>query len=610
MSTFQICDEIEQEVNKLWDASPGIGVKELMAKLQSLELTEEVTKQRVKAAKQAIPYKKKDDTPYTERSKDDSDNPILLSEAQIKFVDQKIQERQSVRASRRYKEADEITKGLTTMGIIIDDEFRTWKVGKKNIIDMNEKSEQHLSALSRGVPCSFCGRFFASKNLVFKHLRDVSTSCGNSIFATGQKLPEAPSSIRKQEKKEAFKAIRRKKTGKAIQHSDPAASLWFGDLPIPYTRLGGQYRRLRAVLREYLPRNVPQPWLKKVMRKAYRKDGDSHNQGEYMGYAIIVFRDSKEADYVKDVVNGKEIKSKVVFAASEEPPDLPDFIIKVKNVKNKDESIEEKNTVFTCGGQDPPMTDQLRPLSLPEMQQRCERVLLKLKAQGKAFETEDGDSSDDGIPKSEHDKMLERTVKLINISEPREEIHHKGRLVPEDIRMRLLSLLSNLRWPAANHRKGLTSERYLVLQTNVSNDRFYGDVREACRDLMQWADPEYYYSGIAVTKNFVASPHIDDRDQSYQYAISLGDFTNGGQLCVEGQRLVRNDNKETTEEFVNVVDTHNRIARVDGRHIHWVRSWEGGSRYSLIFYDTRLEAKRGTIYSGVDESFLSSVQEK
>ena len=28
------------------------------------------------------------------------------------------------------------------------------------------------------------------------------------------------------------------------------------------------------------------------------------------------------------------------------------------------------------------------------------------------------------------------------------------------------------------------------------------------------------------------------------------------------------------------------IARVDGRHVHWVRTWDDGERYSLIFYDT------------------------
>jgi hypothetical protein len=68
----------------------------------------------------------------------------------------------------------------------------------------------------------------------------------------------------------------------------------------------------------------------------------------------------------------------------------------------------------------------------------------------------------------------------------------------------------------------MTRCRYLVLPSNVEHDAHYAELRGACAELMGWADPSYYYSGIAVTKNFVASPHIDDRDRSFQYAVSLG----------------------------------------------------------------------------------------
>ena len=60
----------------------------------------------------------------------------------------------------------------------------------------------------------------------------------------------------------------------------------------------------------------------------------------------------------------------------------------------------------------------------------------------------------------------------------------------------------------------------------------YDALRALCAELMAWAAPEYHYSGVAVTQNFVASPHIDDRDRSHQYAVSLGDFE-GGQLCID-----------------------------------------------------------------------------
>lgn len=70
----------------------------------------------------------------------------------------------------------------------------------------------------------------------------------------------------------------------------------------------------------------------------------------------------------------------------------------------------------------------------------------------------------------------------------------------------------------------------------------------------------------------------------------------------------RRQNKETLsfEEYVNVVNTRNRIARVDGRKIHWVRSWEGGDRYSLIFYDTTDRFQTHLIDEGVCSQYIES----
>ena len=58
-------------------------------------------------------------------------------------------------------------------------------------------------------------------------------------------------------------------------------------------------------------------------------------------------------------------------------------------------------------------------------------------------------------------------------------------------------------------------------------------VEALCSELLTWVDPEYCCSMVAVTKNFQGSPHTDHLDVAFQYAVSLGDFNGGGELCVE-----------------------------------------------------------------------------
>lgn len=55
-----------------------------------------------------------------------------------------------------------------------------------------------------------------------------------------------------------------------------------------------------------------------------------------------------------------------------------------------------------------------------------------------------------------------------------------------------------------------------------------GDVRPsrvalktAAADVMSWADPDFAYDHLAITRNFVGSPHVDREDTSHQYALAL-----------------------------------------------------------------------------------------
>ena len=97
-------------------------------------------------------------------------------------------------------------------------------------------------------------------------------------------------------------------------------------------------------------------------------------------------------------------------------------------------------------------------------------------------------------------------------------------------------------------------------------------VWEIAKRIVECADPHYKYTNLAVSKNFVGSPHRDEFDIAYQFALSLGDFTGGGELCVE-----------TMHDEVTLVDTHGKIAKLDGRFPHWVSGYTG-TRYSLIWY--------------------------
>lgn len=505
-----------------------------------------------------------------------------------------------------------------------------------------EKKQALIMADETLLPaCEFCGRSFASRNQIFKHLRDATgdSLCGTAIVKSQQSLPTAPSAVKKEQRKasamaEAVAAQARRRcrrnnnrntTGQTAQQQQHC--LWIGDLPLPWTRHGANYKRLRALFRAHLPRTVPQPWIKVVQRKAYRTkliavavvkdekessttdtgstlaaDADAGSGGVYLGYAIVVFRDDLECQTVLKELDGREISVDSVFSkedlelsqdfASLAASGVLPFFIKVRPAESHPSRSETSGApiVRVPAGRDPPLEDQLRPLSTEELMARTERLVGESSSSSK---TADAATIDDVVapPLSIHDLhsvALERAVAAYEgRGSSRPEVRHKGRPIPDEIRDTLLTILQNLRWAVPNHRPGLTAERYLVLLTSVTNDLFYQDLRDACRQLVNWADPFYYYSGIAVTKNFVSSPHIDDRDQTFQYAVSLGDFNSGGELCVDGFVDTEDTDDGTTSQVIHVFDTHNRIARVDGRHVHWVRTWAGGDRYSVIFYDTR-----------------------
>jgi hypothetical protein len=96
---------------------------------------------------------------------------------------------------------------------------------------------------------------------------------------------------------------------------------------------------------------------------------------------------------------------------------------------------------------------------------------------------------------------------------------------------------------------------------------------------MGTVDPEFAnaFTGLAVTKGFVGSPHIDTTNIGPFYGLAIGDFDDGtGGIRVELDPLT-----------VCEVNTKDRLGRIDGRFPHWVAPYkENKTRYSLIFYLT------------------------
>jgi len=104
----------------------------------------------------------------------------------------------------------------------------------------------------------------------------------------------------------------------------------------------------------------------------------------------------------------------------------------------------------------------------------------------------------------------------------------------------------------------------------------YSALWELINRVIDSVDPEYalIYTGVAVTKGFRDSPHIDTENIGPFYGLALGDFQGGGAVAVESSPF------EVTH-----LDTFQRLGKVDGRYPHWVTKYTG-ERYSIIYYQT------------------------
>jgi hypothetical protein len=249
-------------------------------------------------------------------------------------------------------------------------------------------------------------------------------------------------------------------------------------------------------------------------------------------------------------------------------------------------------------GSDPSTEAQVKPLTIEQLVKRLSTLQQQQQQQQQQRGTTDATSS---TPVTATDTVLSaltvlqpllrnddtekqmkaRLSKYYELS-PRQCQAHLGTLAPIMMRNRLLKSLTDLRWPAKRHRPSINAEHYVVMWRGRPREGLQ-ELHDACEELMAWADSEFSYTHVAITKNFIGSPHVDNLDTTYQYTISLGSFNTGGELCVESRDGVGGGGGGDGTR-IEVISTHDRVASMDGRFVHWVRGHSGGDRYSLVFY--------------------------
>mmetsp|Transcript_14919 Transcript_14919/g.40673 ORF Transcript_14919/g.40673 Transcript_14919/m.40673 type:complete len:554 (+) Transcript_14919:19-1680(+) len=468
------------------------------------------------------------------------------------------------------------------LSLLVDDKAKTWSFGA--LVAGNIRGGRPvLESGANEHCCSFCGSTFPSRNRMFRHLRDTTTPCGSMVAREGGVAP--PPSGKGSVERLAPPAVKHDKRQRVGPRSEggrrsmgtPVAAeccVWLGDIPRAWARR----RTLQVLLFRMAPH--PPPVLRTVVRRGYRARAGDFSTGRRptLGYAIVAFRTAEEARVGLAALDGQRVS--VAECLREED------LASIRKVAEKRGGSEAANIAgapaFTLraracerggalparvespAGEDPPLLAQLRVLPPAELDTRLEA----LPVDGELGAT---------VPSTRREKLM-RIAHAIEVAGGRPKVHCAGHTLPPELATALLDELCRLPWPARSERKDLRAERYLVLKlapsaTAAKDD--YAGLRSLCVDLLEWADPEYRCSGVAVTKNFVGSPHVDLQDVCHQYAISLGEFE-GGELCIELDGGTA----------VAVVNTRGRCARVDGRHVHWVRTFSGGDRYSLIFYDT------------------------
>lgn len=92
--------------------------------------------------------------------------------------------------------------------------------------------------------------------------------------------------------------------------------------------------------------------------------------------------------------------------------------------------------------------------------------------------------------------------------------------------------------------------------------------------------PDFSYTQVQMNKNFHSPKHLDSTNTGESILCAFGHKYKGGKTCVDFNGTVKK------------YDARLNPVKFDGaKHEHWVESWEGGPRYTLVFFDNLKKRK-------------------
>mmetsp|Transcript_25977 Transcript_25977/g.86519 ORF Transcript_25977/g.86519 Transcript_25977/m.86519 type:complete len:517 (-) Transcript_25977:109-1659(-) len=253
-------------------------------------------------------------------------------------------------------------------------------------------------------------------------------------------------------------------------------------------------------------------------------------------------------------------------------------------VPDGEETVADEGTAeyLTVTGAQPELAAQLEALTVEQLSARLEAFGVSVRQPG----PEEFVQGFKALRKAELNDALCAAYAAGQTSQPRNVVHDVGVALSESATGELLAALRMMDWKE-NVRPNVHASGYVVLKRPYelsAPPRWRAEdpravrrrVWELSEALLRAASPKaagFAFTAMAVSKNFRGSPHVDKNDISVQYALSLGEFAEGGgKLCVEESASV-----------VRAFDTRGRLVCIDGRFPHWVSGYVG-ERYSVIFY--------------------------